>query len=144
FKGPPAPHTARELEVPHVAVVGMQLRVPEKWIFQPLLLAEPEQLLDVRTDVDLVLALPEHGHERDRWNLLDARAKAVLSGAQLCLGGRSRIGVMLAVTCLLAPGHVLDIAAIARQHRGRELIEKLSGSLGGLHAGELGKQLARL
>src|SRR5205085_6828710 len=54
---------AGELLDPQRAVVGMELAVPEKGILEPLLLAEAEQRLDVRADVDFVLALAQHRHE---------------------------------------------------------------------------------
>ena len=45
---------AGELLAPTLAVVRMQLPMPEERIAQPFLLSEPEHRLDVRTDVNLV------------------------------------------------------------------------------------------
>ena len=67
---------ARELRDPERAVVGMKLAIPEEGILEPLLLAEAEQRLNVRADVDLVLALAQHRHERHGGDLLDQSSVA--------------------------------------------------------------------
>ena len=46
-----------ELRLPAVAVVGVELLVPEDRVLQPLLLREPEDRLDLGADVELLDAL---------------------------------------------------------------------------------------
>ena len=69
------PETARagELRSPPLAVVGMQLAIPEEWIAQPFLLREPEHDFDLRAHVELVVPLVECGHEGDGRNAFDER-----------------------------------------------------------------------
>ena len=74
------PETARagELRPPPLAVVGMQLAIPEERIAQPFLLREAEHDFDLRAHVDLVVSLVERGHEGDGRNSFDERPVAGL------------------------------------------------------------------
>src|SRR5439155_14479209 len=77
------PTSPSEFFVPQRAIAGMQLRVPEERILEPLLLRKSKKRLDVRADVDFVLTFPEDGHERDRRNLLHERSVSKLGGPKL-------------------------------------------------------------
>src|SRR5205823_10729493 len=103
---------ARELRDPERAVVGMKLAIPEEGILEPLLLAEAEQRLNVRADVDLVLALAQHRHERHGGNLLDERSVTQLGPAYARLApvGPGRQGHRRRLAALHggAPGQVLE------------------------------------
>ena len=70
-----------ELDVPALAVVGVQLHIPQDGIVQPLFLGEPQQRLDLRTDVQLVVLPVERGHEGDRRDLFHQGAVARLPPA---------------------------------------------------------------
>src|SRR5262249_32254010 len=59
-----------KLRVPAVAVVRVQLAVPQDRIFQPLLLREAKHLLDLRADIELRYAFVERGHKGTRWDVL--------------------------------------------------------------------------
>src|SRR3989454_1255165 len=69
---------ARELAIPQLAIVGVELPEPEHWIAHPFLLREPEQRLDLRADVDVAETSLERSHERDRRDLFHQRAIAGL------------------------------------------------------------------
>src|SRR5205814_180890 len=136
---PACPAAARELGDPELTVLGVKLAVPEEGILEPLLLAEPQQRLDVRADVDLVLALAEDGHERHRRNLFDERAVPDLGRPQ----ARLRVGPLRergrGAIVALGPRHVLDPAGAGREQRRRELGEEAFGARGiGGQSGELG------
>jgi hypothetical protein len=62
-----------------VAIVGVELAVPEERIAQPFLLRVPEQRLDLRAHVELAHVLVEPGQEGDGRDLLD-QAVAPRSG----------------------------------------------------------------
>ena len=64
-------------DAPPLLVVRMDLLVPADRIFQPLLLREAEDRLDLRAHVGFADALVQVGHEDDGGNLLD-------QGAVLC------------------------------------------------------------
>src|SRR5207253_4009900 len=69
---------ARELAIPQLAIVGVELSEPEHRIAHPFLLREPEQRLDLRADVDVAETSLERSHERDRRDLFHQRAIAGL------------------------------------------------------------------
>jgi hypothetical protein len=77
----------RELEVPHLGVVRMELAEPEHRIAHPLFLGEPEQALDLRAHVDLAQPTIQRGHEGDGRDLLDERPVARLCHVQERFGG---------------------------------------------------------
>ena len=81
----------RELGMPAIAVVGVELPVPEDRVLQPFFLGEAQQRLDLRADVQLVVSVLESGHERDGRKLLDQGAIAGLGPADLLLLARAPI-----------------------------------------------------
>src|SRR5207248_5448257 len=62
-----------ELDVPALAVVGVQLAVPQHWVLQPLFLREAEQLLNRRADVEFGPLLIQRRDEGDGRNVFDQR-----------------------------------------------------------------------
>src|SRR6478609_3106268 len=61
---------ARKLGVPAALVFGVHAVKPEHRIVEPLLLGVTEQGLNLWTNVELVFAVLERGHEGHRWDLL--------------------------------------------------------------------------
>src|SRR5947209_19561681 len=67
-----------ELDVPPLTVVRMELSMPQDRVFEPFLLREAEELLDLRADVELGGALIQRRDKGYGGNVLD-------QGAQLAL-----------------------------------------------------------
>ena len=126
----------RELGVPAVLVVGVELAIPEDGVFQPLLLGEPEHGLDLRRDVKLVGPFVERGHEGDGRELLDERPVSRLGlellglGAEV-LGGSGRGRGGRAVPGRRGHGQARRIGERQGAEHGLGLL-KAQGRLGGL------------
>ena len=73
LEGPPGGAAPRKFLMQQVAVVGMDLVVPEHRIAQPLLLRKAQQFLDLRTHVKLVDVLIERGHRGHHRELFNQR-----------------------------------------------------------------------
>jgi len=74
-KRPTAGASGGELAVPAFAVLRVQLAIPEDGVFQPFLLRETEQLLDLWADVEFRGTLIEWGDKSDSRDVLDQGAK---------------------------------------------------------------------
>jgi hypothetical protein len=76
-----------------VAIVGVELAIPEERITQPFLLRVAEHRLDLRAHVELAHVLVERGQEGDGRDLLDQAAIARLgrpAAARLLVARRLR------------------------------------------------------
>src|SRR5437868_3495064 len=81
---------SRELHVPTLAVLRMELPVPQHGVLQPFLLGKTQKLLDLRAYIQLVETFIEGRQEGYGWDLFDEGAVARLRLAELGLGRRNR------------------------------------------------------